>query len=108
GVGDQNGDGRSDVAFRDMNSVKAVYTPADPAGAIVDASNLGNGGFTLNCPGDNPTNPHLGDLGDINGDGRDDLAVTWEDPGTHTVYAVGAISPDAGSVVDLGTVAGSH
>jgi Ca2+-binding RTX toxin-like protein len=106
-AGDQNGDGRPDLAFRDFESIKVAYTPPDPAGAVVDADNLGNGGFTLETHVPYPYGfPYVDRLGDLNGDGRNDLMVAWDTPQTdHTAYAVGLVSPGPGEVVDLRTVA---
>ncbi|HKP89778.1 MAG TPA: VCBS repeat-containing protein, partial [Thermoleophilaceae bacterium] len=100
-AGDQNGDDRTDLAFVDGNDVKVAYTPSDPAGATVDASNLGTGGFTLDTGGTSNfgQSPYVGRLGDLNGDGREDLLVAW------TSRAVGVVAPGAGAVVDLDKVA---
>lgn len=46
-VGDQNGDGRDDLAVADGDDVKIVYTPDDPAGARVDADALEDGGAVV-------------------------------------------------------------
>lgn len=105
-MGDQNGDGRPDLAFRDEETVKVAYTPADPAGAELDAAALGDHGFTLDT-GAPPSfdDPFVSVLDDLNGDGRRDLAVTWTDhdpdDGSADTHIVGALSPGAGETVDL-------
>lgn len=116
-LGDQNGDGRADLAFSEGSQVTVVYTPADPAGKVVDASDLGDKGYRLVTGGDWEGNVARS-LGDVNGDGRDDLAVfwsplqgRWEDgvqrpfPERFSVHATGVYSPDPGSVVEVAEVA---
>jgi hypothetical protein len=102
-AGDQNGDDRPDLAFADGNDVKVVYTPASPAGATVDASNLGTGGFTLDTGGHSNFGefPYVARLGDLNDDGREDLLVAWTTRADETTRGVGVVSPGAGDVVDL-------
>ncbi len=95
-VGDQNADGRPDLAFRDGRSVKVVYAPPDPAGATIDSNALGNQGYTLSVDGDDP---FVGRLGDLNGDGREEVGVMWQSPAG--AYAASANSPGPGSTVDL-------
>ena len=79
GVGDQNGDGRPDLAVNDSAGVRVIYTPAQPAGAVVDASQAGNGGALLTAPEGVGT---IENYGDLNGDGRADIAVGWDQQGT--------------------------
>jgi Ca2+-binding RTX toxin-like protein len=110
-AGDQNDDGRPDIAFRDGWTVKVAYTPTG-SGAAVDAADLGDAGFTLDTGvrrDYSPYGPVVGHLGDLNGDGRDDLAVVWAvGNGTdRSIHAVAAVSPAPGAVVDLPGVAGS-
>lgn len=97
-VGDQNGDGRPDVAFTDPEGWKIAYTPADPAGKTLDADALGEGGATL-LGGSH--NAEIAPLGDLNGDGRIDLLVGWEDDDTRDVHVMGVAAPAAGETVDV-------
>lgn len=95
-VGDQSGDGRPDLAMRDGRSVKVIYSPLNPAGATVDADNLGAGGYEL-IAGD--LDVFVDRLGDLNGDGRMDLAAMWDGGGA------GVLAPGPGAKVDLSKVA---
>jgi hypothetical protein len=68
GVGDFNGDGRSDILWRDNS------------GTVSDWLATGNGGFTdnfVNAGASVPTNWTVAATGDFNGDGRDD--ILWRD-----------------------------
>lgn len=109
-LGDQNGDGVQELAFCSDEVVRVVFIPPNPAGKVVDARSLGANGFTLD-PSVNAHNGPLPDrLGDLNGDGREDLAVVWqerndENDTLHTVHAAGVASPPAGSTVNLNQVA---
>jgi hypothetical protein len=110
-AGDQNGDGRPDLAWATDSGATVAYTPATPAGATVDATALGSGGFRLAAgalPGTDVTT--VGNLGDLDGDGRDDLALAWTErlgvPGPlagSDSYAAAAASPGPGVSVDLRT-----
>ena len=42
-LGDQNGDGRADLAISEQSQVVVVYTPGDPAGKTVNAADLATG-----------------------------------------------------------------
>jgi hypothetical protein len=111
-AGDQNGDGRPDIAFGTPTGVDVVYTPADPAGAEVDDQALGDGGFHL-VAGDAaadgvspPSGLAVDRLGDLDGDGRLDLMVAWNQAGTATSepvdsHVAGVVSPAPGATVDL-------
>ncbi len=120
-VGDQNGDGRPDLAFSNFNRdtvdryVEIAYTPADPAGAHVDALNLGNQGYRIAVGNSRQAGgPFVSSLGDINGDSRQDLAVFWQDGETITLsgatgpvdtHVTGVLAPTAGTTVDVRQVA---
>lgn len=96
-VGDQSGDGRPDLAVRDRGSAKVVFSPLSPAGATVDADNLGLGGYELDSQGGEDV--FVDRLGDLNGDGRVDLAVMWDGGGA------GVLAPGPGAKVNLAEVA---
>jgi hypothetical protein len=74
GVGDFNGDGKSDVLWRDSSGVVTDWL-GTASGAFV--GNLANASSSL------PTSWHIVGTGDFNGDGRDD--ILWRnDLGTVT------------------------
>lgn len=113
-TGDQNSDGRPDLAWATSSGATVAYTPAAPQGATIDATALGSGGFQLLAGGLPYTRVStIGNLGDLSGDGRDDLLVTWDErygdlSGPLTaqhkdVFAAGAVSPGPGETVDLRT-----
>jgi hypothetical protein len=89
GVGDVNGDGLADVAVADLNTyrVSVVYGKRDTA--AVDLSNLRALGFTIEGP---YLGVDLAGLGDVNGDGLADLAVTTGVPG-NVVVVFGSRTP---------------
>ena len=100
-MGDQNGDGREDLAVADGDDVKIVYTPAAPAGKHVDADALGTGGAVLS-PGEQTfTGTYFDSLGDLDGDGRTDLALGYQEPVGTIVHLYGAATPAAGETRTL-------
>jgi hypothetical protein len=104
-AGDQNGDGRPDLAVAGEDGVVVAYTPTQPAGAIVNGFALGSGGFRLTRPGQtNQRVVTVSRAGDLDGDGRQDLVVAWDQRDPFTSRAVGVVSPAPGSTVDLGGV----
>ena len=104
-VEDQSGDGRQDLAFRDGNAVKVLYSPALPAGATVSADQFGDGGYTLDTQATGLADVYLGRLDDLDGDGREDLAVVWDDRETGAVRGVGVLSPGPAARLALKRVA---
>ena len=110
-VGDQNGDGRTDLAITESSRVRVVYTPAAPAGAVVDASQLGAGGATVDAPPDASTF-RADTLGDTDGDGRPDMIFAWSRSSDGTVgtaggTVAGAPLPPAGTEASLSELASS-
>lgn len=87
-IGDIDGDGLSDIlisAGGDPNSAYVVY--GGTAGNI-DTGTLGADGFTITTPDSIVT---AGGVGDINGDGIDDFAVSLDDGtdiNTYVVYGI--------------------
>lgn len=76
GIGDTNGDGLDDLGVADSSGVTVVYGAA--ARTAVDLRQLGARGFAASGAhlGQSNTGPLLTGIGDQNGDGRDDLAMT--------------------------------
>lgn len=102
-AGDQNGDGRPDLAVVGGGGVVVAYTPAQPAGAVVDGDAPGTNGFRLVRPGrSNQGVVTVSRAGDLDGDGRQDLVVAWDERDPFTSRAVGVVSPAPGTSVDLG------
>jgi hypothetical protein len=92
GIGDQNGDGRRDVAFADGSSVRVAFTPPNARGAVVTSYKLGDQGFAL-VPSGSGGQPFVGSLGDVNGDGRDDIAIAAESDDEIRAYGVFEAQP---------------
>jgi len=104
-AGDQNGDGRPDLAVASDDGVVVAYTPARPTAVALDGRDLGDGGFRLRRPGtSNQGTVTVSRAGDLDADGREDLTVAWDEREPFASRAVGAVSPGPGATVDLGTV----
>ena len=84
GVGDLNGDGIGEIAFSSGDDVVVVFGRLD--GGTVEAEDLGNSGFRITnarpyVGSDDHAVSAVGSLlspGDLDGDGRDDLAIAGE------------------------------
>lgn len=117
GVGDVNGDGRSDIVVQTgggsfgsdvpMNTAHVVYGRA--AGAI-DVGTLGSAGLTLTAtaPGLLIKLSNAAKVGDVNGDGRADIGlegyISSEQPALSLRRAVGVVFGRAGGgTVNLGS-----
>ena len=101
-IGDQNGDGVRDLAVTDDGAVKVIYTPTFPAGKTVDADALGSGGYTLTTGGGSSFyGPSIAPIGDISGDGREDLAVGAAQGDNSRVDVYGVATPGPGVTVNL-------
>ncbi|MDP9434409.1 MAG: FG-GAP-like repeat-containing protein, partial [Actinomycetota bacterium] len=112
-AGDQNGDGRHDLAIagsgtdslgrRDNGTVFVPFTP--PSGSVVSLdAPLGTAGFSVGGPvDDSGTGTVITALADQNGDGRRDLLVVNAyalDPAGTRAQVV--FAPGPGAAVDLG------
>lgn len=110
GVGDEDGDGRADVAVQALPAgggalrIAVVRSPG-AAGATVDATSPADQVFTLGWGGSR-REVNFGPLGDLNHDGRQDLAVGWST--ADAVLVAGVLSPAPGTDVVLEDVATDH
>lgn len=88
GVGDLNGDGRDEIALTDTRGRVTVLSPADlPAKSALDTAP------GTRISGANIDLVSVSRAGDMNGDGREDLAVgssSWKAPGANS-FGTGAI-----------------
>ncbi|HET9932045.1 MAG TPA: FG-GAP-like repeat-containing protein [Polyangiaceae bacterium] len=92
GGGDVDGDGLSDILFSDDQSAYVVY--GNRAGLLpTDVSKLGQNGFSI-IPASGGTITAASIVGDVNGDGIDDLAIAdaAADDGNGRVYVVFGLS----------------
>jgi hypothetical protein len=105
-IGDANGDGRDDLGFLTYDGrLVVVYGRTD--GMTVDVADLGSDGYIVDGPvgggmaiggGGLTVNHLLTGIGDINGDGRDDVVVRGGGGADATVV----LSPVPGSTVHVG------
>ncbi|MEB4615787.1 VCBS repeat-containing protein, partial [Leucobacter sp. M11] len=88
GVGDLNGDGRDEIALTDTRGTVTVLAPADlPAESALETAP------GTRISGANIDLVSVSRAGDMNGDGREDLAVgssSWKAPGAES-FGTGAI-----------------
>ena len=103
-AGDQNGDGRHDVALVDDDAVKIIYTPAAPAGASIDGDALGSGGAAV-AVGQPTFGGVLADtLEDANRDGRMDFALGFQETSGTRVHVFGILAPGPGVSTTAGAL----
>ncbi|MGB1780310.1 MAG: FG-GAP repeat protein, partial [Longimicrobiales bacterium] len=113
-MGDLDGDGRSEVMIQSEFVQVGDDRPRTPAsvsiflGSTIASSpldavlSLRDADYTFTSPDEFPRINYRGPLGDLDGDGRDDLMLTSEDSGTTVVLLASTIlSYPRGSTLDL-------
>jgi hypothetical protein len=100
-AGDENGDGRDDLAIATTSGAQVVYTPAQPAGATVDATAPDAHGFGIRTGVDNSAFDFVADMGDLDGDGRHDLGIGWYDAADDSSHGAAVVSPSARSTISV-------
>ncbi len=100
-AGDVNGDGVGDVIIASgIGSIRVIFGPTLGNNGVLNAVQLdGKIGFAINGRG-----PHVAGLGDINGDGLDDVAV-GSDEATYVVFGQ---REDYPSVFDVNGINGRN
>ena len=100
-AGDVNGDGLPDLILAvGIGSVRVVFGPTRGNNGLLNVTQLnGRIGFSINGDG-----PHVAGLGDINGDGLDDVAVGSAD----ATYVVFGRRDGFPSLVDVNTLDGRN
>ena len=94
GVGDFDGNGKSDILWQNDNGAVAIWDNGLPAG-----------GHTVANPGAVPTGWHIAGVGDFDGNHKSDIlwhndngaVAIWDNgqpAGGHTVAGPGAVAPD--------------
>ena len=106
-AGDQNGDGRTDLAIAAGGQVSIIYTPADPEGAWVDTNTIEEHEGVALRTNEDVRDIDLASLGDVWGDRRDELLVGWSRSADDLVRLVGAGLTGGAGDVDLLEVAES-
>lgn len=75
-AGDVNGDGIDDLIYTARSDAYVLFGQATSFAPFVDLSTLnGNDGFRVDVPGDFAIHPDVSGVGDMNGDGFDDVVV---------------------------------
>jgi Ca2+-binding RTX toxin-like protein len=89
-LGDLDGNGTGDLAVATGDEAAIVYPPRNSGGATFDTNQAGPDVALVSVPG----TATVGNLGDLDGDGRDDLLVAGR-----LVY--GVLSPRPGQTIDV-------
>ena len=108
-LNDLNLDGVDELLVQSGRNAAIVYPPRTAAGMTIDGGTPGPFVSRLTASGDREIDDAFVDnLGDVDGDGRDDVMVAGEERlGTDQV-AYGVLSPLPGTSIDLPTVADTH
>jgi hypothetical protein len=114
GLGDLNGDSVPDLAVVDYQTpayvngawvrepaeVVVVHPPRDAAGLTIDGARPGPHVSRIST-GDTVAIPHIDALGDVDGDGRQDLLIAGEEREGIDQVAYGTKVPAPGAVLDV-------
>jgi hypothetical protein len=101
-LNDLNGDGVRDLLVQAGGDAAIVYPPRDAAGRTIDASVPGPYASRLTASDERRLDDaYVGTLGDLDGDGRDDVLVAGEEREGTDQVAYGVASPLPGTAVDL-------
>jgi hypothetical protein len=105
-LNDLNLDGVDDLLVQSGRNAAIVYPPRTAAGTTIDGATPGPFVSRLTADGAKQIDDAFVDtLGDVNGDGRDDVMVAGEEREGTDQVAYGVLSPLPGTSVDLPTVA---
>lgn len=102
GVGDVNGDGRDDVAIYDYGACDVHVVFGRDASGTVALGDLGTGGLTIRGAGSTSCEVDVNPAGDVNGDGRADVAIGMRYGNPARGWVV--FGRPAGGDVDLSTL----
>ena len=99
GVGDQDGDGRPDLALCDRDAIRMVPTPEQPAGAVVDVAAKKTPVSSLALD-ESVSGLRMDTVGDTDRDGRADVVLGYNEDYRHG-RLLGTPLPPAGTTTTL-------
>jgi hypothetical protein len=101
-LGDLNGDGVRDLLVSRGSGAAIVYPPRDAAGTTINAGAPGPYVSRLDDTSAHPLEEaKVDNLGDLDGDGRDDVLVAGEEHDSTDQVAYGVRGPLPGATVDM-------